>query len=213
MTATSMVHDLNRDQLLVAVYSAPGYRIDAVVSSIYSAQLSDQINDEQADELHTAANHRRKVLRVRRKLCATKVTLPRPAPEQALANRRTWAFSGALPPSLRSRFTAGENAVAAVIRAEVRRHGTCTLSNAQIARAAGLRSTTVVKRFMREARRLGLILVRLRPVQGGRNKTNIVTITSRAWLRWNERAEWGHERAYDSESSLNQDTARKLRSA
>lgn len=186
MTATSFVRDLNRDYLLVSIYCAPGRRIDGVISSVYAAQLAEDITEEQAVELHAAADHRRRALRLLQTHRAQKPRLPRPSPERTLANRRKWAGSGALPPSLRPHFTHGENAVAAVVRAEVRRHGACRLSHAQIARSAGLRSTTTVKRFMREARRLGLIWVEIRPVLGNRNLTNVVTIVSREWRQWNE---------------------------
>ncbi|AWI58655.1 hypothetical protein [Sinorhizobium fredii] len=186
MTATSIVRDMNRDHLMVAIYCAPGRRIDGVIASVYAAQLADHITEEQAVELHAAADHRRRALRLLQRHCAQKPLLPRPSPERTLANRRKWAASGALPPSLRHHFTPGENAVAAVIRAEVRRHGACRLSHAQIARSAGLQSTTVVKRFMRHARMLGLIWVEFRPVKGGRNLTNVVTIVSHEWRQWND---------------------------
>jgi len=103
-----------------------------------------------------------------------------------LQKRRKWSASAALPPVLRSRFTPGENAVAAVIRAEVRRHGCCDLPYSAIAKSAGLSSTTVVKRFVREARRMRLIEVKERPVRGDRHKPNVITIVSRDWQTWNE---------------------------
>src|SRR3712207_3697634 len=105
--------------------------------------------------------------------------------EQAasLERRRRWAASGALPPSLAARFTLAETAVLAVVSAEVRRHGACTLTVGHIAALAGVSETTV-RNAVREARALGLVQVEERRVSAWRNMPNRITVTSREWLSW-----------------------------
>jgi predicted transcriptional regulator len=88
-----------------------------------------------------------------------------------------------LPPSLAARFTLAETAVLAVVSAEVRRHGACTLTVGHIAALAGVSETTV-RNAVREARALSLVQVEERRVSAWRNKPNRITITSREWLSW-----------------------------
>ncbi len=180
------------DQLLVAINSVTRRRLDQIVPLVYQAQLSGQIDEMQTDRLATAAQVRRDVFAARHRVAGiTKPSFPEPVHQRSRmrGKRRTWGASGALPPNLRSMFTPGENAVAAVIRAEVRRHGACTLPYAAIAKSAGLLSTTVVKRFVRVAKAQGLIAVQERRITGTRNAPNVIRITSVDWQRWNEVSE------------------------
>lgn len=180
------------DKLLVAAYTVQEKRIDSIVSLAYQAQLAGQLDDVQAGRLHDAAAVRRDVFAARRRVryAAKDGAPPRPPHERSRCRdkRRTWGMSGALPHHLRSMFTPGENAVAAVIRAEVRKHGRCTLAYSQIAKAAGLLSTTVVKRFVRQAKKANLIEVRERRVAGNRNAPNVIVIISADWRSWNNMA-------------------------
>ena len=68
-----------------------------------------------------------------------------------MERRRRWAGSGAMPPALASRFTLAEQAVLAVVAAEVVKHGACTLTISDIAALAGVCGHTV-SNAMREAR-------------------------------------------------------------
>lgn len=178
------------DQMLVSIFDMPARRVDQVASLIWRGHAEGHFNDDQAERLAGAVQLRRNVFAARRTVNSPRAWLQKARTQgerdSGREKRRTWSASGALPPSLRCRFTPGENAVAAVIRAEVRRHGSCTLPYSDIAKAAGLLSTTVVKRFVREARRLGLIDVKQRPVPGSRHKPNVITIISRQWQAWNE---------------------------
>lgn len=175
------------DQYLVGIFNAPERRLDQMVSLIYRSQVEGHLDESQVEYLAGAAQCRRSVFDARRR---THFQTRQRFTDAPLSERRrklrSWSASGALPPHLRSAFTPGENAVAAVIRAEVRRRGYCSLPYSAIAKAAGLRSTTVVKRFVREARKRGLIAVKERRCPGDRNKPNIITIVSRDWQRWNE---------------------------
>lgn len=183
------------DHLLVDIGKASAKHLDHYVRLVYRAHAEGHLDELRAGQLHQAAEMRRAVFAARRR-CSEHA---RPSPpklrppenDRAKMQRkqRIWTCSGALPHQLRCHFTPGENAVAGIIRAEVRRHGCCSLSYRQIAKAAGLEGTTVVKRFVREAKRLGLIDVRVRPVRGQINETNIITIVSVEWKNWNALAD------------------------
>ena len=100
-----------------------------------------------------------------------------------MERRRRWASSGALPPALASRFTLAEQAVLAVVAAEVVKHGRCTLVIDHIAALAGV-SRATVKRALREAQGLGLVRIEERRLTAWRNAPNVVTITSPEWSAW-----------------------------
>ncbi|MGH1575547.1 hypothetical protein ACRAWG_39190 (plasmid) [Methylobacterium sp. P31] len=97
--------------------------------------------------------------------------------------RRRWAASGRLPPAIAARFTAGEQAVLALVAAETARRKDCRLAIEHMAAIAGVGRSTV-KNALREASRLGLITVEERKVTGWRNDTNVVRIVSAEWTAW-----------------------------
>ncbi|MCJ2059829.1 helix-turn-helix domain-containing protein [Methylobacterium sp. J-048] len=107
----------------------------------------------------------------------------RPRTDASLERRRRWAASGRLPPGLAARFTLAEQAVLALVAAEVARRKDCRLAIENLAALAGV-GRTAVKNALREARRLGLVTVEERQVTGWRNDTNIVRIVSREWIAW-----------------------------
>ncbi|WP_082773209.1 helix-turn-helix domain-containing protein [Methylobacterium sp. CCH5-D2] len=107
----------------------------------------------------------------------------RPRTDVSLERRRRWAASGRLPPAIAARFTAGEQAVLALVAAETVRRKDCRLAIEHIAAIAGVGRSTV-KNALREARRLGLITVEERKVTGWRNDTNVVRIVSAEWTAW-----------------------------
>ncbi|WP_173995744.1 hypothetical protein [Agrobacterium tumefaciens] len=180
------------DNLLVAIHTVSRRRLDAIVPLVYQAHLQGQIDEAATERLQDAAQLRRETFAARVRVHNHKKAMgPRPErPQHPRSrwrdNRRVWSGSGPLPPSLRHHFTAGENAVAAIIRAEVRKHGVCKLPYAAIAKSAGLLSTTVVKRFVRIAKAKGLIAVQERKVAHNRNAPNVITIISAEWKSWNE---------------------------
>lgn len=176
------------DQLLVAVYSSPEKRLHHLSNIIWRSYANGAMPDEAADLLNEAIARRREFFRARRQVgaanrrCAAwRVDHPR---DTAIKKRRMWSTGGALPSELRSMFTPGEMAVAGVIRAEVQRKGRCTLPYKSIAKAAGLRSTTVVKRFIRQAKKHHLVRVEERFGDRGLNRPNVITIISEEWLSW-----------------------------
>ena len=76
-----------------------------------------------------------------------------------------------------------ELAVLSVIGWQWRRGGACGLPIDAIAALAGC-SRSTVKNALRQARLLGLILVKERRIPRRRSGTNIVTVVSKDWLAW-----------------------------
>ena len=118
----------------------------------------------------------------------------RPRTNASLERRRRWAASGRLPPGLAARFTLAEQAVLALVAAEVVRRKDCRLAVSHLAAIVGVAETTV-RNAVREAVKLGLITVEERRITGFRNDTNIVRIVSlewQAWLRLARKSGTGH---------------------
>jgi hypothetical protein len=88
-----------------------------------------------------------------------------------------------MPPALQARFTLAESAVMAVVAAEVRTKGVCTLTIGHVAALAGVSATTV-RNAMRQAVALALVRVEERRLTAWRNAPNRVTIVSAEWSAW-----------------------------
>lgn len=107
----------------------------------------------------------------------------RPRTDASMERRRRWAASGRLPPGLAVRFTLAEQAVLALVAAEVARRKDCRLAVGHLAAIAGVAETTV-RNAIREARKLGFVTVEERRFTGFRNDTNILRIISPEWTAW-----------------------------
>jgi hypothetical protein len=70
-----------------------------------------------------------------------------------------------------------------VIARQCQRTGVCTMHIDAIAALAGC-CRTVVKNAVRQARLLGLVLVKERRIPGQKSLTNIISIVSKEWLSW-----------------------------
>ena len=92
-------------------------------------------------------------------------------------------MSGIVPAKIAAAFTVGEIAVLTVIARQHQRTGVCALPVDAIAALAGVCRTTV-QNAMRQARLLGLVLVKERRIPGRKSLTNVVTIISKEWLAW-----------------------------
>jgi len=66
---------------------------------------------------------------------------------------------------------------------EIRQHGTCFCTIAEIAARAGT-SRTKVQDAIRQAARLGLLTVQERRREGQKNLPNVIRVVSREWLQW-----------------------------
>ena len=92
-------------------------------------------------------------------------------------------MSGVVPAKIAASFTMAELAVLTVIARQCQRTGVSVLHIDAIAALAGTCRTTV-KRAFRQARLLGLLLVKERRIPGRKSLTNVVTIISKDWLGW-----------------------------
>jgi hypothetical protein len=108
-----------------------------------------------------------------------------PCPNVASLDRRIGRHrsSGALPPQIAARFTTAEQAALAVIARQCQRHGRCDLHIDALAALAGCCRTSV-QNALREARRLGLLLVEERRRRRKKNLTNVVTVVAAEWQTW-----------------------------
>jgi hypothetical protein len=107
----------------------------------------------------------------------------RPRSPESMERRRRWAASGCLPPALAAHFTLAETAVLALVAAEVRKRGACTLTIGHLAALAGVCDTTV-RNALRQAEALGFVRIEERRLTGWRNAPNLVTVTSPEWRVW-----------------------------
>lgn len=112
-----------------------------------------------------------------------------PNRERSIMRRRRLAFSGPLPPNLAQHFTVGELATLRIVGDECRDKGRCVEFIDAIAARAGV-SRSTVKRALRVARDLGLVVVTERRTFAGghgkppRNDSNRITLLSREWIAW-----------------------------
>ncbi len=107
----------------------------------------------------------------------------RPRTDASMERRRSWAASGRMPPRLACRFTLAEQAVLAVVAAEVAKQDTCGLTLDHIAALAGVCRSSV-KNAIRQAQRLGFVRIEVRRRSAWRNDPNVITIISPEWLTW-----------------------------
>jgi hypothetical protein len=169
------------EQLRRAVEASPRVELGKVSGLLWRAYAAGHVTESEASALSEAIELKRAIPAPQKP--AQRRFGSRPRTAASLERRRRWAASGALPPALASRFTTAENAVLAVVSAEVRRHGACTLTVGHIAALAGVSETTV-RNAVREARALSLVQVEERRISAWRNKPNRITVTSREWLTW-----------------------------
>lgn len=209
------------DEIRRQAEAAPRAALAAVAAAMWRAYTEGRITEPEAEDLSLFIEARR---------VSADVGLPGPAQDRqssrrkagvgsrprtdgSMARRRRWAASGRLPPGLAARFTLAEQAVLALVAAEVARRGDCRLAVGHIAAIAGLSETTV-RNAIREARKLGLLTVEERQITGFRNDTNIVRIVSPEWIGWLRLARkgdtvtvppsLGHRRHGDTHPSLAQ---------
>lgn len=117
------------------------------------------------------------------KVSAHHRTGSRPRKPESMGRRRRWAAAGYVPPKLAAAFTAGEQAVLAVVGKNIAARGTCTLAMGAIAALAGVSETTA-RRALRQAALVGLLTIELRRITGFRNDTNVLRIASAEWAAW-----------------------------
>jgi hypothetical protein len=168
-------------------------RLDHLSKSIWQALAAEAVGDDDAQALAERLHARRSVLRGEIKPvglppCRPSIFPPRrlqraPQRSVAIARRRHLAASGPMPPSLACKFTVSELAVLRIVGDEVRQHGCCDRSIAELAARAGCGRTTA-QNAIRQGARLGLLTVQERRREGRKNDTNVIRILSKEWTLW-----------------------------
>jgi hypothetical protein len=177
------------DQIAAAVNSAAIGNVracDDLARAIWQAVGSGVLDDAAASAALDALHERRRQGRA-----VAQPSKPRAAPRKRpnaerrarLERRRRLVASGPMPPALAAHFTQGELAVLCIVANEVRAHGCCALHIAALATIASVGRTTV-KNALRQAQRVGLILVKERRRRGQRSLTNIIKLVSVEWSTW-----------------------------
>ena len=188
------------EHLSTAIATASLNSLDQLSRTIWQGHAAGAFDDTYAQELAELIHQRRQAIRspgghraiVNAPTRRPSIFPPRRSqrsPDRAasIQRRRTLAASGPMPPALASRFTTSELAVLRIVADAVRDNGQCLKSIPEIAARAGVCRTTV-QNAIREAARLGLVLVQERRRMGRKNAPNVVRIVSAEWLTWIKRS-------------------------
>jgi Bacterial regulatory proteins, gntR family len=177
------------DQFTAALACArTTHAVDDIARLLWKAHGERQLTDIDAMAISEALQRNRAALAMRAYPKAkTPVLAKRREPRSpdrraSIERRRRQAMSGIVPAKLAASFTLSELAVLSVIGWQVKRAGACSLPIDAIAALAGV-SRTTVKRALRQARAVGLVLVRERRIPGRKSQTNVVTAIG-AWSAW-----------------------------
>lgn len=192
LSRTEPVHSAAGLRLLTAAGSVTTTTaLDAITRALWTEVVDGTLREAEAASLQAYINDRRTSLSGRRTEVARGVQpppLPRRRPvspdrQKSIRRRRRTGGLSALPTPLCEHFTEGERAALTIIARHVKAAGRCDLPLDKIAALAGVgRSTT--QNAIREARRLGLLSVKLRPRKGAKNLPNIIHIVDKTWLAW-----------------------------
>ena len=184
------------DQLSTAIATASLKTLDQLSRTIWQGHATGAIADDQAQQLAEQIQSRRQPARVERKPVGlppgrNSIFPPRrpqrsPDRPASIHRRRTLAASGPMPPALAAHFTTAELAVLRIVADAVRDNAHCLKSIPEIAARAGVCRTTV-QNAIRQAARLGLVVVQERRREGRKNAPNIVRVVSTEWLTWIKR--------------------------
>src|SRR3954467_8046419 len=182
------------DQMAAAIDGARTLtRLDQLSRSIWQGLAAGAVGDNDAQTLAERLHAHRALIRGDLKPVGIPPGRPsifpprrlQRAPQRpaAIARRRHLAASGPMPPALACRFTVGELAVLRIVSDEVRQHGRCDRTLAELAARAGV-CRALAKSVLRRASRDGLITIEERRREGRRNLPNVIRIISREWQAW-----------------------------
>ncbi len=164
-----------------AIATAPRGRLAELAGAIWKGFAAGAIGEADAQALAEAIEARKMVPPPSRP--QPRRVGSRPRSPESMERRRRWVASGWLPPQVSARFTLAENAVLAVVAAEVSRRGECRLTLDHIAALAGVCRSTVQK-ALREAKGQGVLTVDEWRITAWRNAPNTVRIVSPEWRSW-----------------------------
>jgi hypothetical protein len=171
---------------------------DNIAKDIWRAYAAGMLDDADAEAVAAAIEARRRVLRGRAGESGGPTSKPfhgvptrfpprreqvSPDRRRSIERRRRLSYSADrnMPLMIADRFTPGEVAVLSIVAIEIREHGLCTRSYAEIAARAGV-CRSLARRAIRRAADHGLLSIEERPLPGQKNLPNIVRITDTAWL-------------------------------
>ena len=167
--------------------------VDEIARLTWRAHAEGQLADIEAEAISEALQGRRAAFAAKGaqpavsspiRLSARRRPTPRSPDRQAsIERRRRQALSGVVPAKIAALFTMAELAVLTVVARQCQRTGVCTLHIDAIAALAGC-SRTSVQNALRQARLVGLILVKERRRPGQPSLTNVITVISREWIAW-----------------------------
>jgi hypothetical protein len=176
--------------------AAHNAHLDAAISDAWRDYSQGLISDDEvAQRVALLAGQRTRQPRPIGRQLRAALTLTRFAPrryqrspdrEASRRRRRMLGSDGRMPQGVRAHYTEGQRAALTIIANEIKRHGRCDFPIDKIAALAGV-SRTTAQNAIREAIRLGHLSKEERPVQGRKNLTNVLRITSREWLTWLEK--------------------------
>ena len=181
------------DEMRAALAAAPREMLCDLSKALWQAFADGAVSEAEAEALSGLIEARRAVGKsatvahsglADRFLGSRKLQRP-PVRSVAVERRRRWAAAGRMPPAIAAHFTTGEQAALAVVAVEVVKRQACSMAIGAVAALAGVSESTV-KRALRHARALGLLLIKERRLSRFRNDTNVVTVISREWLSWLE---------------------------
>ena len=205
------------DQFTAAAAAARNtHAVDEIARLTWRAHAEGQLLDAEAEAVSEALQARRAAFATRRTIvpvhtmarCRTMARGQRsPDRQVSIERRRRQAMSGVVPAKIAASFTMAELAVLTVVARQCQRTGVCVLHIDAIAALAGTCRTTV-KRAFRQARLLGLLLVKERRIPGRKSLTNVVTIISKDWLGWLRLGIGGQMRATTNNQAFYSESSR-----
>ena len=180
------------DEIRRAIEASPRVKLPDVAALLWRAFGQGQVTETEAEEISALIEARKKSgdPGITGSPPEARCVGSRPRTDASMERRRRWASSGRLPPQLAARFTLAEQAVLAVVAAEVVKRGDMRLCHEAVAAIAGVARSTV-RATLRRARDLGLVEIEERRLTPWRSQPSIVRIVSAAWKAWNRLARRG----------------------
>jgi len=162
------------DHITAAISAASAPELDRLVKAITAAWAAGTLDDDAFSAAYAAAHRRRADLKEkpsglplhggqgiappRRSIFPPRRLQKSPDRHRSIERRRRLAASGPMPPALAARFTVAELACLRIVGDEVRAHGVCSLTIAEIAARAGVCRTSA-QNALRAAARAGMMHV------------------------------------------------------
>nr|WP_299501533.1 hypothetical protein [uncultured Rhizobium sp.] len=193
--------------------------VDEIARDLWQAYGAGKIGESDAEGIAARIEEARQKFRPRDRVEAQATVAPLAtasmfpprkrrcvSPDRAKSRerRRRLAYSGPLPPALAAGFTTGQLATLRIVADEVRAHGCCTLSLAEISARAGV-CVTLARNAIRLAANDGLAVIVERRRHGRPSLTNVIRIISQQWIQWIRRGAQGGSKKANPKDTKNLD--------